>query len=592
MRNPFRLLLFIFILSAQQGLAQKTDSIKIILDFWQHDSEWSKAPYDSLAKEMQNGISIDKYQYYQKLKPLIKQGDSKLMLYYKMSKLLTERSLSKKNAQELKDAALQLLPLAIKEESVFAQSWYYEHLGDFCLRAGELEKAVYYLLLTVDLHEQIGLDHYARQSVTNVYFVAGRALLQTREYKRSLIYIQKALNSLDATPVASVTPKYRTNSYIMLQDLMGSNYKKIGKYAESLNHYEKILKWISDRKLDTNARYNFWKGLTYGNIGQVLLAQGKLKEAQPLLEKGLEASIAYDDGGNTCEFYENIARVNLLLGNYNEAINAGLTASKYLNKLIYPDKIASDIYDVLNKAYLKLNRYETALQYLNLYHKHKDNYQQLLENSQLKKIEVELDYSKIQQQNAARAAEIGRLTWLRNTLIALVVLVLIISVLIYRNHKLKQDKKLKAIALEQDRAEQEVKVALQQIDQFKQNIIEKDDLIQALEVKAEAIWRSSEDVPENLKNFTLITEEGWNKFRMDFIKAYPKFLPTLRANHKELSTAEERLAMLIFLKLDNNKIANSLSISRESVGKAKRRLRANLGFDNNQSLEDYIITIV
>ncbi|TKC00340.1 tetratricopeptide repeat protein [Pedobacter cryophilus] len=560
---------------------------KQIVDYWENDEQKTDPKYRDLAKYLDYGLPDSVKEQYHEIANLIDEdADPKIKLYFEISKLITGSDIAGDNKKPIYNEMLNLLPLAAKVKNDYALAWYFRFLGDVCFWKGELEKAVYYLKLSVDLHEKVGIKSYSFAVFSNVYYSLAKALYQTRDYKKCIYYGQLSLKYFNLQKNESKEPN------ILMNDILGAANKKIGQYKTSIFYYQQITNAIEMNHLKGIPFYDFWYEFTYGNIGQAYLADEKISQALPLLERGLNASIKYNDQGNTCEFLQNIANIYYLKGEDEQAIKYALKAETYLNKLIYKGKIAAEIYKVLYQANQRLGSLEKAITYLELYNQYQKVDQSLIENSKLKKIETELYYNNIQKQEGERLLKINQLTWIRNSLIGFVILLSFFGFFIYRNYKSKQQKKIQILALETELKEQEVENALSQIEIFKKNIFEKEDLIASLEAKAEASWRNVEELPESLHHFTLITDDGWNKFRIDFTKAYPRFLPFIRSKHQELTQSDERLAMLIFLKLDNEKIAHTLGISKDSVSKSKRRLRANLNFNSIEQLEDYIITLI
>ena len=98
----------------------------------------------------------------------------------------------------------------------------------------------------------------------------------------------------------------------------------------------------------------------------------------------------------------------------------------------------------------------------------------------------------------------------------------------------------------------------------------------------------NEQLNESLLQYTLVTDTEWEKFRLEFSKAYPDFLPSLQQILPAINPAEERLATLLCLKLTSNQIANTLGIGKESVGRSKRRLKQRLNLETGAKLEDFI----
>ena len=96
---------------------------------------------------------------------------------------------------------------------------------------------------------------------------------------------------------------------------------------------------------------------------------------------------------------------------------------------------------------------------------------------------------------------------------------------------------------------------------------------------------------ERLKD-SISNEHDWTAFRLYFDKAYPQFFDKLSNQVKtDLTFNEKRLVSLIKIQLTNKEIASALNIQRDSVVKAKIRLKEKLGFNEMKTMEDYIVSI-
>jgi DNA-binding CsgD family transcriptional regulator len=153
---------------------------------------------------------------------------------------------------------------------------------------------------------------------------------------------------------------------------------------------------------------------------------------------------------------------------------------------------------------------------------------------------------------------------------------------------LKQKHKEEMMLRKQKNAEMEALHAKNQIVNFTDKIIEKDRLLKDLQ---QQINHNSLLINENLANYTLITDEEWEKFRFEFLKGYPVFLPALRQKIENITPSEERLSALLYLKLTTGQIASTLGISDESVSRSKRRLKLRLNLSQNHKLEDYLLSL-
>lgn len=572
------------------SLKAQTYTAKEILDYWQHDNQRAASKYKGIARYVEFGLPDSAKSEYIQIEKLIgKNPDPKLQLYLAASKLQTQSFNGAHSSPALLGQVNALLPLAAKVDSQFALAWFYRFVGRVSYAERDYENAIYYLKLSIDLHDQVGEKNYTAEVYSDIYYSLAKALYTVKDYRQSIYYSQLSLKNLYSQPVAQ-NGDFFIESYILIKDLMGSSYKKSKDYEKAIACYQSILNIIQKNHLKQDAYYQFWAGLTRGNIGQVELNRGNLQKADTAIQDGLRAAEEARDSANILEFKLNLAQIAYLQGKPSKALSLALHVKKDLN--YFGKSLKVQLYQVLYQASQKLKKYEDAIRYLNIYKDLLLAEQRLSDNSQLKNVEVELNYKRLQKRESERNIKINHLLWIRNSLIIFVILLVLVGWLSYQNYYHKQRKKFSVMALENELKEQEVQSALNQITLFKQNITTNEKLIQELELKAEVQWRNREELPESLKDFNLITEEAWNKFRIDFMTAYPRFLPAIRTTYPNLTQAEERLVMLIFLQFNNEKIAHTLGISKESVGKSKRRLRANLGFQSNLSLEDYIITLV
>ena len=124
------------------------------------------------------------------------------------------------------------------------------------------------------------------------------------------------------------------------------------------------------------------------------------------------------------------------------------------------------------------------------------------------------------------------------------------------------------------------------------HINEKNDIISDMQKQLDENAESLENkvTTEKLSQYLLLTEDQWEMFRVEFSDAYPEFFKKLRLSLPQVTPAEERLSALIYLKINNYQIANMLGIERDSVFRARRRLRQRLNLPENQTLDDHLYT--
>ncbi|MBN8679501.1 MAG: tetratricopeptide repeat protein [Chitinophagales bacterium] len=96
------------------------------------------------------------------------------------------------------------------------------------------------------------------------------------------------------------------------------------------------------------------------------------------------------------------------------------------------------------------------------------------------------------------------------------------------------------------------------------------------------------DPSEGIYNLRILTDQDWGMFKTFFERSHPGFIQKMRDRFPQLTAAEERLLLLIKLKLSRQEIASTLGISPESVKKGRQRLRKKLGLEHEDVLESFI----
>jgi DNA-binding CsgD family transcriptional regulator len=108
------------------------------------------------------------------------------------------------------------------------------------------------------------------------------------------------------------------------------------------------------------------------------------------------------------------------------------------------------------------------------------------------------------------------------------------------------------------------------------------------EVSNQTTLSQAYEFGENLYHQRILTSEDWVIFKGHFEKTYPQYIARMRASFTTLTEAEERLFLLIKLRLTSKEIAAILGISSESVKKTRNRLRKRLELEKTVALDSFI----
>jgi hypothetical protein len=150
--------------------------------------------------------------------------------------------------------------------------------------------------------------------------------------------------------------------------------------------------------------------------------------------------------------------------------------------------------------------------------------------------------------------------------------------------KAEQDKQL---------IQQEVASARDQLRMFTENIVEKTNLIEKLEmhIKDKEATAGQQVIISELGRQTILTEDDWTRFKSLFEKIYPGFFMNMIDKFPDITLAEQRMAALTRLHLSTKQIASVLGISVDSVHKSRQRLRQRFQVGTDANLDELVANL-
>ena len=87
---------------------------------------------------------------------------------------------------------------------------------------------------------------------------------------------------------------------------------------------------------------------------------------------------------------------------------------------------------------------------------------------------------------------------------------------------------------------------------------------------------------------SLLSDSQEAEFRRGFSQIYPRFIPQLHRDYPAVTSNDELIAMLIYMKYSTEEIALSLGIGRRGVNSARYRLRKKLNLDKETDLDTFL----
>jgi hypothetical protein len=447
------------------------------------------------------------------------------------------------------------------------------------------ENYLLYNLKAIELQKRIGLEHFFY--VYTRLFDVSRALYLNQDYRRSITYGLDCLNT-------KITDRnhYDPFVYVYQLDILGACYKRLGQYDSAAYYYENLIRHIPGATTDDRKK-ELWLGIGKGNLGHIQILRGKYDTAFPLIASYLKSSIEYGDQLNIAMAQNYLGSIYYHRKQYTPALAAWRQAyywscaSGSLENSVQAAQGIAGIFRLTGKT-------DSAYHYYELYHQHKDSLTATLSQLQLSVMKARIAFDELHTSLSKSQAALQKERTTRNVIIAGIVLTALIILLLYNRRRLKQKYTLQRIRQQKQQVEQEIKIAREQITSFTNHIIEKNSLIETLEAQLNNLdqQQNQQAIQVNLQEYTLLTDTEWEKFKVEFAKAYPDYLTTLRQRNHQITPAEERLATLLFLQLNTFQIASALGIGRESVQRSKRRLKQRLQLPDPVTVEEYLFNLL
>lgn len=409
---------------------------------------------------------------------------------------------------------------------------------------GELADAEKYLKQGLDLCEANNLDFRAGQIYINLAVI---------EYKKQNLGLSIEYNKKALVIFEKVDDK--SQAAICLQNL-GFAYALQGQVTEALSYYdrsEKLRREVGDQ---------------YG-VGAVLLKKAQLVKGQWTASRVLNLT------------------------------NESLTIAEAIGH----KPLKRDIYAFLHTYYQERGEAVKALEYFKSYTQVKDSISIKTNQAKIAKLTADFEWEQLrnanklqEQENQIQDLEIRKSYQLiAGLLVGMVLLILLIlsqrrqmkNKLILSNKDqliLKKEAEVLGNKLETER---------EKLDNFARELLAKNKVLEELREQLDTRSNEGEVIDQLIEklNASITTDKDWTAFKLYFEAAYPDFFTKLEKHCSDTTYSDQRLAALMKINLSNKEIGRILNISRDSVVRAKYRLRQKMEFKTTQQMEETLFRL-
>lgn len=364
------------------------------------------------------------------------------------------------------------------------------------------------------------------------------------------------------------------------------------------------------RKMD--ARPNL--ALALANLGFMYTNLNRHKEAFECYDESMTIREQLNDVAGIGVLFLNMAKSWQAQKNLGRAISEGNRALQQANQSSYAE-LKKNTLSFLAEVYEAQGNSRKALENYRAYTRVKDSLAIEANKSKVEELTVNFEYEKKEQELAAsrqsleNARKEQALSDSRQlVLIIAVVLLLIVIVLLvisYRNYASRTQMEKKYLSEKTRNTEissaalhKELLIKEDNLIEYAERIRQKNDLISDIESKlAEFEKEGSLSIRKgNIADLALSVERKvvrnitWEEFRLKFDEVHKDFLANLVEKHTDLTNNELDICVLLKINLANKEIAQTLSMSYDSVKKSLQRLYRKLNLDSNEELKKYIIS--
>jgi tetratricopeptide (TPR) repeat protein len=496
---------------------------------------------------------------------------------------------------ELLESGFKLYENAIQEASEkkfkVLEARIMNELGFLKFLNKEFPKGFEYLLRSDRLMQTIGYENIPNVSV-NLYCI-GFAYMEFNNIDKAIYYYNKA--------ISYAKPNSFRKSQLLNQ--VGLLYLAKKMFDEAESSFSSALK-IAKLQNDT-ARI----GLLSGNIGSVFLKKGLIDSSKVLLSIDYEYSLKYSNWRSAVGAQLLLIEIDLIEQNLTSASGRivdiehklelmknikGNKQNEYLD-----DKLWLDYYKQKANLYFSSNEFKLAYRYLDTCFKINDSIVAQNAANMVVNLETQIMTEKYLNEMELLEKEKSLQKVIRNSIIALLILIIIFSIRTIINLKHRRKKEKKILMLEKSKAEAELQISQKELNIFMSGLKEKNLLIEQFKREIDHLKSGSNpEIPkgrdktiEKLTNATILTEEEWKKFRRIFDDVHKGFFQRLAIKYPDLTYSEVRLLALIKLDLSNYEIASMIGISPDSVSKSSFRLRRKLNIKAHSDLFEFVESI-
>ncbi|KOY87486.1 hypothetical protein AD998_16290 [bacterium 336/3] len=479
-------------------------------------------------------------------------------------------------------------------------------LGVVNRRSGNQPKGLDYYLEALKVLETIQVKtKESNVQYCNITQAIGVIYFEQDDYDKAISFFEKSSNKCKEINY-ELGLSYNYNG-------LGGTYRKMKNYAKAMEYLRKSL------ELANKNHYERLRADLLGDIGEIYQIQNQADSSLNYYIESKKISETLSDSVGIANSMLGIANAYTIKGNLRDAqttASEGLEIALKLNNL----QNIKEAYKVLADIYEAKKQPQEALDYFKKAKELEDTLYNAEKHKQILQVQNQYENYKKEEQVLKQKYEIedlkkqNKIGFLFTVLLIVALLsTVLISYLLIKQKQLKAKKDKVLMELEQAMLKEEqmqtqlelsnTRLQLEgkdkELTSFTLNMIQKNELLNELKGQVEDLISKSEDksviqplqrLKQNIQSNDQ-SDKQWENFRVAFEQVHKTFFNNLQQQYPDITPYDLKLSALLRLNFSSKEIASFLSISEDSVKKARYRLRKKLNLEQDENLVGFLMKI-
>ena len=378
-----------------------------------------------------------------------------------------------------------------------------------------------------------------------------------------------------------------------IPDRLFASYHSLASQYIKMKDYDTALKYLdSCNQINSSNKRNYYSEANYGHIytqkGDYLKAEKHLQNIIPFFEKRTQ--------GFQAIVHSYIADLKLALGEQDSSIYYYEKSLHSIDSLKVHNEIKPDVLEKLALLYYSKDKKSKAFKYMqaakfmsdSLFNTQSRHNNELFEIKNQYQVDLSKQKELIKTQN--NLIEVKDKASFRLKLLIGILIVLIIITLITYRLRTRMKQMVYEQSVMQNKNDDILEIKNKELTANALQIIEKEHYVKEL---LNALNESAPDRYKTLSSkYKQDNKKLWEDFNLRFAKINNKFYAKLMELHPDLTPTDLKLCALIKLNFDSKEMSQILAISTHGVHTARSRVRKKMKLTREESLSNYIATIV